>query len=261
MQDALSKLHTKIKQKLSFARSVPSYVLHAFWRVMKGNKIKRKRIYLGKVALCDGTSTGVDTQLHFRDFLVDFLHKVDDEVHQLVLVHLLGMCVGDQERDIIALRKTSEKSHGVNICIRTKRRGALWKSNVTSTGFRRRITKLSARIIKKRANLWHRIRSRSSACLTLMLTRIELTDVSTSTFSFSLRLITSGFMSTSLDLLRNKKNAYMYPSKRERKRAFRRRAFVFYPDSTSGVLCRSAISDEKLSRQRAAVNVDRTAVR
>lgn len=34
-----------------------------------------------------------------------------------------------------------------------------------------------------------------------------------------------------------------------------------YPDSTSGVLCRSAISDEKLSRHNAAVNEDRTAVR
>lgn len=36
-------------------------------------------------------------KLHFRDLLVYLLHKLDDEVHQLVLQHLLSMEVRDQE--------------------------------------------------------------------------------------------------------------------------------------------------------------------
>jgi hypothetical protein len=42
-------------------------------------------------------------ELHLRDLLVDFLHKLDDEVHQLVLQHLLCVEVGDQERDVVSL--------------------------------------------------------------------------------------------------------------------------------------------------------------
>ena len=59
--------------------------------------------------------------------------------------------------------------------------------------------KLSARCIMNRVNLWHSIRSISSACLILMLRRTELTDGSMSTRSFSLREMTSGFSSTSRD--------------------------------------------------------------
>lgn len=42
-------------------------------------------------------------ELHFRNLLVNLLHKLDDEVHQLMLKHLLGMEVGDQEGDVVAL--------------------------------------------------------------------------------------------------------------------------------------------------------------
>ena len=42
-------------------------------------------------------------ELHLRNLPVDLLHELNDEVHQLVLQHLLGMEVGNEERDIVAL--------------------------------------------------------------------------------------------------------------------------------------------------------------
>lgn len=42
-------------------------------------------------------------ELHFRDLLVDLFHELNDEVDQLVLQHLLGVEVGDEERDVVAL--------------------------------------------------------------------------------------------------------------------------------------------------------------
>lgn len=42
-------------------------------------------------------------ELHLRDLLVDLLHKLNDKVDQLVLQHLLGMEVCDQERNVISL--------------------------------------------------------------------------------------------------------------------------------------------------------------
>ena len=71
----------------------------------------------------------------------------------------------------------------------------------TGTGFLRRTMKLSARCIMNRVNLWHRIRSISSACLTLILMRIELTEGSMRTRSFSLREIVNGLSRTSLEPL------------------------------------------------------------
>lgn len=50
------------------------------------------------------TSPGVDGKLHFTDFLVNLLHKVDHKVDQLVLVHLLRVEVCDEETDIVALK-------------------------------------------------------------------------------------------------------------------------------------------------------------
>lgn len=52
-----------------------------------------------------GANTGprIDRQLELADFLVDLFHEVDHKVHQLVLVHGLGVEVGDQEADIVAL--------------------------------------------------------------------------------------------------------------------------------------------------------------
>ena len=101
------------------------------------------------------------------------------------------MSVGDEERDVIALRSISllHKSDGF--------RGA----KRTLMGFLRNTMKLSARCIRNRVNLWQRIRSISSACLILMLTRIELTEGSISTRSFSLRDIVNGFSRTSFDPL------------------------------------------------------------
>ena len=98
-------------------------------------------------------------------------------------------------------------------------------------GFRRRIKKDSARCVKKRVNLWTRICSISSACLILMLIRMLLMLGSIRTRSFSLRAIVSGVSSTSGDV----------------------RA------SISGTLCRSAVCEAKLERQRAAVKLLRTA--
>ena len=72
---------------------------------------------------------------------------------------------------------------------------------VTLMGFLRSTMKPSARCIKNRVNLWHRMRSISSACLILMLTRIEFTEASTNTRSFSFRDIVRGFSSTSLEPL------------------------------------------------------------
>lgn len=72
---------------------------------------------------------------------------------------------------------------------------------VTLIGFLRSTMKPSARCIKNRVNLWHRIRSISSACLILMLTRMEFTEGSMSTRSFSLRDIVRGFSNTSLEPL------------------------------------------------------------
>ena len=46
---------------------------------------------------------GVDAELHLWYLLVDLLHEVDDEVDQLVPEHLLGVEVGDQETDVVAL--------------------------------------------------------------------------------------------------------------------------------------------------------------
>jgi len=74
----------------------------------------------------------------------------------------------------------------------------------TLMGFLRSTMKPSARCIRNRVNLWHRIRSISSACLILMLTRIEFTEGSMSTRSFSFRDIVIGFRSTSLDPLRGR---------------------------------------------------------
>ena len=55
----------------------------------------------------------------------------------------------------------------------------------------------SALCVKKRANLWTRICSISSACLILMLTRTEFMLDSMRTRSFSLRAIVSGVRRTS----------------------------------------------------------------
>ena len=57
-----------------------------------------------------GTSTynaGRETayeELHLGNFLVHLLHKLDDEVDQLVLQHLFGMEIRDQEGYVVSLK-------------------------------------------------------------------------------------------------------------------------------------------------------------
>jgi len=75
----------------------------------------------------------------------------------------------------------------------------------TGTGFRRSTMKLSALCIMNLVNLLHRIRSISSACLILMLSRIELTEGSIRTRSFSFRDIVRGLRRTSFELLKCRK--------------------------------------------------------
>lgn len=75
------------------------------------------------------------------------------------------------------------------------------KKPLTGTGFLRSTMKFSALCIINRVNLWQRIRSISSACLILILSRIELTEGSIRTRSFSLREIVRGLRRTSLEPL------------------------------------------------------------
>lgn len=103
------------------------------------------------------------------------------------------MVVGDQERDIISLLTYQDRSE----CCRHK--GHCMR--VTFTGFLRSTIKLSALCIMNRVNLWHKILSISSACLILILIRIELIEGSINTRSFSFLEIVSGLSSTSCEPL------------------------------------------------------------
>jgi hypothetical protein len=72
---------------------------------VKRQKVKETdRTHVFEELLSDDTGPGIDRQLHLTDLLVDLFHEMDDEVHQLVLVHLLCVEVGDEETDVIALR-------------------------------------------------------------------------------------------------------------------------------------------------------------
>ena len=57
----------------------------------------------GEVCLGNDTSAGVDRGLHLGDLRINVLHELDNEIHQLVLVHALSVEVGHQEGDIISL--------------------------------------------------------------------------------------------------------------------------------------------------------------
>lgn len=67
-------------------------------------------------------------------------------------------------------------------------------------GFLRRIKNDSALCVKKRANLWTKMCSISSACLILMLMRTLLIEGSMRTRSFSFRAIVRGVSRTSGDV-------------------------------------------------------------
>ena len=53
--------------------------------------------------LGDDTCSGVDGQFHQRDVRVGVLHKLDDEINNLVLVHALQVRVDNQEAYVVAL--------------------------------------------------------------------------------------------------------------------------------------------------------------
>ena len=99
----------------------------------------------------------------------------------------------------------------------------------TFTAFLLSTMKLSARCIMNRVNLWHSIRSISSACLILILIRTELTDGSMRTRSFSFLEIVRGLSRTSFEALHQSQHTA---------RGHVQQA-VTYATSTSGLLCRS----------------------
>lgn len=154
-----------------------------------------------------------------------------------MLQHFLRVEVRNQEGDVISLLRQS-----VSTLVRGARspRGPAASKSAdqplqphTLIGFRLRMKKDSARCSKNRVNLCTRMCSISSACLILMLIRTLLMLGSMRTRSFSFRAIVRGARRTSGDVLA----------------------------STSGTLCRSAVWDAKLERQRAAVRLLRTAWR
>jgi hypothetical protein len=65
--------------------------------------IRGQYTYWRQEALSHESCSGIQEKLHLRDLLVHILHELDDEVHQLVLQHLLSVEVGNKERDVIAL--------------------------------------------------------------------------------------------------------------------------------------------------------------
>ena len=65
--------------------------------------IQKGYTYRRQEALSNETGSCVQEELHIRDLLVHIFHELNNEVHQLVLQHLLGVEVGDEERDVIAL--------------------------------------------------------------------------------------------------------------------------------------------------------------
>ena len=63
--------------------------------------------------LCAYSRPGVDAELHLRDLLVNLLHELDDEVDQLVPVHLVRVEVGDEEADVVPLDRLPPQDHKV----------------------------------------------------------------------------------------------------------------------------------------------------
>ena len=63
-----------------------------------------------EVLLRGETGTGVEAELHLADLFVDLLHKLKNEVHKFVLVHLLGVEVGEEEADVIVLQGVNRRN-------------------------------------------------------------------------------------------------------------------------------------------------------
>jgi hypothetical protein len=60
------------------------------------------RTYWCQERLSHKTGPRIQEQLHLRNLLVHLLHELDNKVHQLVLQHLLGVEIGNEEADIIS---------------------------------------------------------------------------------------------------------------------------------------------------------------
>lgn len=100
-----------------------------FWiSISEEKEIEKKRSHVFEELLGDDASPGVDRQLHLADLLVDLLHEVDDKVHQLVFVHLLRVEVGDQEADVVTLRKKRAERQA-----QSQRRGTPRLRNIRGT--------------------------------------------------------------------------------------------------------------------------------
>lgn len=76
--------------------------------VRKDSATNRARAfsYLGQSLRLKNLRSNTHEKFHFRNFLVHLLHKLDNEVDKLVLQHRLGMEVGNEEGDIVALNTT-----------------------------------------------------------------------------------------------------------------------------------------------------------
>lgn len=61
--------------------------------------------HLRKDRLPSHPSGATYEELHLRNLLVDLLHKLNNEINQLVLQHLLGVEIRDQEGDVVALAR------------------------------------------------------------------------------------------------------------------------------------------------------------
>jgi len=55
----------------------------------------------------------VEGELHLADLFVYVLHEVYHEVHEFVFVHLLGVKIGDEERDLVALDRLAPQDYEI----------------------------------------------------------------------------------------------------------------------------------------------------
>lgn len=135
----------------------------------------------------DETSASGDGELHVGDLSVNVLQELDDKVDHLVLEHRLRVEVRHEEGNVVGLRGNEE----------CKEEDGGRRARRTSTGLRRRMTKFSARCVRKRRK--RRARTRSSSSLFLMRTemRTAFTEPSINTRSSSERAITTGFSKSS----------------------------------------------------------------
>jgi hypothetical protein len=51
----------------------------------------------------NNTSTLVNSKAHGGNFSTNLFHKLNDKIHKLVFVHLLGMEVSNKEADVVIL--------------------------------------------------------------------------------------------------------------------------------------------------------------